>query len=168
MLDTKRTFDRLIAKYAPTPEHARRILSNHIYVKFSGQLAGSQEYMSMEKLYELSASGRYDLIILDTPPTKHALDFLTAPKRMTDVLDRSILDILMRPLDAAGRFSLGLMMRTAKRVLKTVDQAVGMQFLSDLSEFFRAFEGLYDGFRERAAKVNDLLRSRTCRSSPSS
>jgi anion-transporting ArsA/GET3 family ATPase len=160
MLDTKRNFDELIGKFAKTEEARKRVLENRFYQTISGNVVGSQEYMAMEKLYELHQARKYDLIVLDTPPTKHALDFLKAPTRMTNVLDRSVLDVLMKPFDAAGRLSLGLLARAAKRIAKKVDEVVGLQFVHDLSEFFQAFEGLYDGFRERAQRVNELLRER--------
>ncbi len=160
MLDTKRNFDELIGKFAKTEEARRRILENRFYQTISGNVVGSQEYMAMEKLYELHRLERYDLIVLDTPPTKNAIDFLQAPTRMTNVLDRTVLDVLMKPFDAAGKLSLGLLARAAKRIARKIDEVVGLQFVHDLSEFFQAFEGMYDGFRERAQKVNELLRER--------
>ncbi len=158
MLDTKRTFDRLIERYAPSPEHAKRILTNHIYVRFSGQLAGSQEYMAMEKLYEVYTAGKYDLIVLDTPPTKHALDFLTAPKRLSEFLEGSTLKWFLTPYFTAGRWSFGIVQRVTKWVIDWLDQLFGLEMLKELSEFFRAFETLWGGFKERAEKVNELLR----------
>lgn len=160
MLDTKRNFDELIGKFAKTDEARRRILENRFYQTISSNVVGSQEYMAMEKLYELHAQKRYDLIVLDTPPTKNAIDFLQAPTRMTNVLDRSVLDVLMKPFDAAGKLSLGLLARAAKRIARKIDDVIGLQFVHDLSEFFQAFEGMYDGFRDRAQKVNALLRER--------
>ncbi|HZV01196.1 MAG TPA: ArsA-related P-loop ATPase [Planctomycetota bacterium] len=160
MLDTKRNFDELIGKVAGSEEKKQRILENRFYQTISGNVVGSQEYMAMEKLYELHQRRAYDVIVLDTPPTKHALDFLMAPSRMTNVLDKSVLDVLMRPFDRAGRLSLGLLARAAKKVAKKIDDVVGLQFVHDLSEFFQAFEGMYDGFRDRAKKVNELLREK--------
>jgi anion-transporting ArsA/GET3 family ATPase len=160
MLDTKRNFDELIGKFAKTDEARRRILENRFYQTISGNVVGSQEYMAMEKLYELHRARRYDVIVLDTPPTKNAIDFLQAPARMTNVLDRTVLDVLMKPFDAAGKMSLGLLARAAKRIARKIDELVGLQFVHDLSEFFQAFEGMYDGFRERAQRVNELLRER--------
>jgi len=158
MLDTKRNFDELIGRFAKTEEARRRILENRFYQTISGNVVGSQEYMAMEKLYELHQEKRYDVIVLDTPPTKHALDFLEAPSRLTNVLDRSVLDLLMKPFDRAGKLSLGLLARAAKRIARKIDELVGLQFVHDLTEFFQAFEGLYEGFRDRAQKVNALLR----------
>jgi len=160
MLDTKRQFDELIGKFARTDEARQRILGNRFYQTISSNVVGSQEYMAMEKLWELDAQGRHELIVLDTPPTKHALDFLMAPSRMTNVLDKSVLDVLMKPFDRAGRLSLGLLARAAKKIAKKIDDVVGLQFVHDLSEFFQAFEGMYDGFRDRAKKVNELLREK--------
>jgi anion-transporting ArsA/GET3 family ATPase len=160
MLDTKRNFDELIGKVAKTDEARRRVLENRFYQTISSNVVGSQEYMAMEKLYELRQAGRYDVIVLDTPPTKHALDFLKAPQRMTNVLDKTVLDVLMKPFDAAGKLSFGILARAAKKIARRIDQLVGLQFVHDLSEFFQAFDGLYEGFRERAQKVNELLRER--------
>ena len=160
MLDTKTTFDDLVHRYAKSEEKAKGIIENGFYQAISGALSGTHEYMAMEKLYELHQRRAYDVIVLDTPPTKHALDFLMAPSRMTNVLDKSVLDVLMRPFDRAGRLSLGLLARAAKKVAKKIDDVVGLQFVHDLSEFFQAFEGMYDGFRDRAKKVNELLREK--------
>ncbi len=158
MLDTKHTFDRVIERYAKTEEARRKVLDNRFYQEISSQIVGSHEYMAMEKLHELHESGRYDLIVLDTPPSKHALDFLTAPKRMTDILDSSVFEVLMKPFDVAGRLTGGLMGRVAKRIAKKIDEAIGMQFVYDVTEFFRAFDTLYAGFRARAMSVDQLLR----------
>jgi anion-transporting ArsA/GET3 family ATPase len=158
MLDTKHTFDRVIERYAKTEEAKRKVLDNRFYQEISSQIVGSHEYMAMEKLHELHESGKYDLIVLDTPPSKHAFDFLTAPKRMTDILDSSVFEVLMKPFDVAGRLTGGLMGRVAKRIAKKIDEAIGMQFVYDVTEFFRAFDTLYEGFRARAQNVDKLLR----------
>ncbi len=159
MLDTKRTFDALVVKYAPSEAAKKRILENRLYEQISSALAGSHEYMAMEKLLELSADPRFDLIVLDTPPTRHALDFLEAPERMMDVLDTSVLKWLLKPYFAAGRLTLKIATKTGAIALKLADAVVGMQFLQDLSEFALAFEELYGGFQERAEKVHHLLRA---------
>jgi anion-transporting ArsA/GET3 family ATPase len=160
MLDTKRNFDELIGRFAKSDEARRRVLENRFYQTISGNVVGSQEYMAMEKLFELHGQKRYDVIILDTPPTKNAIDFLKAPSRMTNVLDKTVLDVLMKPFDAAGKISLGLLAKAARRVARKIDELVGLQFVHDLSEFFQAFDGMYEGFRDRAQKVNALLRER--------
>jgi len=112
----------------------------------------------MEKLLELSRDERFDLVVLDTPPTRHALDFLEAPDRMLGFLDTHVLRFFLRPYFVAGRLTLKVATRTGGLALKLVDRFLGLQFLQDLSEFFLAFEALYDGFKERAARVHALLR----------
>jgi anion-transporting ArsA/GET3 family ATPase len=158
MLDTKSTFDALVTRYAPDEAARRRILGNRFYREVSAALAGSHEYMAMEKLLELTADARFDLIVLDTPPTRHALDFLEAPDRLLSFLDASILRWFLRPYFAAGRLTLRVATRTGAAALKLADRFLGLQFLADLSEFFLAFESMYDGFKERAGKVHALLR----------
>jgi anion-transporting ArsA/GET3 family ATPase len=157
-LDTKRTFDALVERYAPDVEARNRILDNRFYRQVSAALAGSHEYMAMEKLLELSNDPRFDLVVLDTPPTRHALDFLEAPTRMMGFLDAGILRWFLRPYFVAGRLTIKVATRTGAMALRIVDRALGLQFLQDLSEFFLAFEGMYDGFKERAARVHRLLR----------
>jgi anion-transporting ArsA/GET3 family ATPase len=157
-LDTKRTFDGLVEKHAPSETARRRILENPFYCQVSAALAGSHEYMAMEKLLELQRDERYDLIVLDTPPTRHALDFLEAPERLLSFLDTSVLRLFLRPYFVAGRLTLKVATRTGALALKLADKALGLQFLRDLSEFFLAFDGMYDGFKERAAAVHTLLR----------
>jgi anion-transporting ArsA/GET3 family ATPase len=112
----------------------------------------------MEKLLELSADERFDLVVLDTPPTRHALDFMEAPDRLISFLDTSILRFFLRPYFVAGRLTFKIATRTGAAAFKLVDRFLGLQFLQDLSEFFLAFEGMYDGFKERAARVHALLR----------
>jgi anion-transporting ArsA/GET3 family ATPase len=158
-LDVKRTFDTLVERYASSPEAQERILRNPYYRQVSSALAGSHEYMAMEKLLELSADARFDLVVLDTPPTRHALDFLDAPDRMLGFLDASVLRFFLKPYVAAGRLTLEVASRTGRALIDIIDKAVGLQFVRDLSEFFLAFEGMYDGFKERAARVHDLLRN---------
>ena len=159
-LDTKRTFDRLIEKHAASEAACDSILHNRFYKEVSSALAGSHEYMAMERLLELQGTSRWELIILDTPPTRHALDFLEAPDRMLSFLDTSVLRFLLKPYFVAGRLSFKVASRTGALALKVVDRALGLEFLRDLSEFFLGFEGMYDGFKERAARVHELLRDR--------
>src|ERR687895_121743 len=139
--------------HAPDEETRDRILNNRIYQQLSAALAGSQEYMAMEKLFELHAEDRYDLLVLDTPPSRNALDFLEAPKRLTQFIEGRSLQLFMRPtgigMKGFGRgTSLGL------SVLKRI---TGVDLLQDISEFFQAFSGMVGGFRERARRVNELL-----------
>jgi anion-transporting ArsA/GET3 family ATPase len=157
-LDTQHTFDALVRRHATSPEARQRILENRFYRQVSAALAGSHEYMAMEKLLELSREDRFDLVVLDTPPTRHALDFLEAPDRMLAFLDTGVLRYFLRPYFAAGRLTLRVATRTGALALKLADKALGLQFLRDLSEFFLAFDGMYDGFKERAAAVHALLR----------
>jgi anion-transporting ArsA/GET3 family ATPase len=160
-LDTQRTFDALVERHAASKEARRRILENRFYQQVSAALAGSHEYMAMEKLLELAADARFDLIVLDTPPTRHALDFLEAPQRLMGFLDTSVLRWILKPYFVAGRLTLKLATHTGALALRIADRVLGVQFLQDLSEFFLAFEGMYEGFKERAAQVHQLLRQPT-------
>jgi anion-transporting ArsA/GET3 family ATPase len=158
VLDVKSTFDALVVRYAPDEAARKRILENRFYRQVSAALAGSHEYMAMEKLLELSADERFDLVVLDTPPTRHALDFLEAPERLMGFLDASVLRFFLRPYFVAGRLTLKVATRSGALALKLADRLLGLEFLQDLSEFFLAFESMYDGFKERAARVHTLLR----------
>jgi anion-transporting ArsA/GET3 family ATPase len=158
-LDTKRTFDTLVERHTVDAAARRRILDNRFYKQVSSALAGSHEYMAMEKLLDLASDKRFDLIVLDTPPTRHALDFLEAPDRMMGFLDASVLRWFLKPYFIAGRLTLKVATRTGALFLKLADRVLGLQFLQDLSEFFLAFEGMYAGFKERAVQVNAVLRA---------
>ena len=160
-LDTRRTFDALVERHMADEEARRRVLQNRFYKQVSSAMAGSHEYMAMEKLLEVSADPRFDLVVLDTPPTRHALDFLEAPDRLMGFLDTSVLRYFLRPYFVAGRLTLRVATRTGAMALRMADRFLGLQFLQDLSEFFLAFEGMYDGFKARAAQVKDLLRGPT-------
>ena len=160
MLDIKGTFDALVlAAHAGRGPARDRILENRFYHHVSAALAGSHEYMAMEKLLELASDDRFDLVVLDTPPTRHALDFLEAPDRLLGFLDVSVLRFFLRPYFKAGRLTMKVATRTGAMLLKLADRFLGLQFLQELSEFFLAFEGMYDGFRARAADVQALLRA---------
>jgi anion-transporting ArsA/GET3 family ATPase len=158
MLDTKRTFDALVERYTSDEAARDRILGNRFYQHVSTALAGSHEYMAMEKLLDLHGDPRFDLVVLDTPPTRHALDFLEAPDRLMGFLDTSVLRWVLKPYFVAGRLTLKVATRTGAMALGLADRFLGLQFLQDLSEFFLAFEGMYDGFQERAARVRQILR----------
>ena len=157
-LDTRRTFDALVERHAADEAARRRILGNRLYKQVSAALAGSHEYMAMEKLLDLSADERFHLVVLDTPPTRHALDFLEAPERLMGFLDTSVLRWFLKPYFVGGRLALKVATRTGALFLALADRVLGLQFLQDLSEFFLAFDGMYAGFKERAAKVHALLR----------
>ena len=153
MLDAKATFDDLVARHAPDEESRERVLNNRIYQQISNALAGSQEYMAMEKLFELHHSGRFDLLVLDTPPTRDALDFLDAPRRLTQFIEGRSLKVFMKPSGIAARVA----GRGAAMALSVLRRIVGFDLLADLSEFFSAMSGMVDGFQERAKRVNELL-----------
>ena len=159
MLDTKTTFDEVVMQYAPTQEQAERIIANRFYRNISGTLSGTQEYMAMEKLYELHADGAYDLIVIDTPPTRNALDFLDAPKRLTDFFESRVLRWFLMPYMKAGGGVMRIANVAATTFLRIVKRIVGAEVLEDTAEFFANLEGMYEGFKERARDVAALLRS---------
>ena len=159
MLDTKTTFDEVVTQYAPTPEQGERIINNRFYKSIAGTLSGTQEYMAMEKLYELHANGDYDLIVIDTPPTRHALDFLDAPKRLIDFFESRVLRWFLIPYMKAGGGIFKIANVAATAFLRIVKRIVGAEVLEDTAEFFANLEGMYDGFKQRARDVNNLLRS---------
>jgi anion-transporting ArsA/GET3 family ATPase len=153
MLDTKTTFDDVVTRNAASEEQAQAILDNRLYRNISSALGGTQEYMAMEKLYELHQAGRYDLVVVDTPPTRRALDFLDAPGRMMRFLNNRIFRLLMTPT-RAGLRALGV---ATQMFLRTISRVVGGAMVADAVAFFAAFEGMEQGFRDRAAKVEQLL-----------
>ena len=153
MLDAKATFDELVRRHAPDEETRDRILSNRIYQQLSAALAGSQEYMAMEKLFELHAENRYDLLVLDTPPTRSALDFLDAPRRLMQFIEGRALQVFMRPTG----FGMRVFGRGTSMMFSILRRVTGVEVLEDLSEFFQAFSGMVGGFRERAKRVSELL-----------
>jgi anion-transporting ArsA/GET3 family ATPase len=159
MLDTKSTFDKVVTRYAPTRDQADRIIANRFYKNISGTLSGTQEYMAMEKLYELYADGGFDLIVIDTPPTRNALDFLDAPKRMTDFFDSRVLRWFLLPYMKAGGGFMRVANVAARTFLGIVKRIVGAEVLDDTAEFFGNMEGMYEGFKQRAREVATLLRS---------
>jgi anion-transporting ArsA/GET3 family ATPase len=159
MLDTKTTFDKVVMTYAPTREQADRIISNRFYRNVSATLSGSQEYMAMEKLYELHLEGGFDLVVIDTPPTRHALDFLDAPKRMTDFLESRVLRWLLLPYMKAGGGLMRFANVAATTFLRIVRRIIGSEALEDTAEFFANLEGMYEGFKQRARDVSALLHS---------
>ena len=153
MLDAKETFDALVARHAEDAEARDRVLNNRIYQQISGALAGSQEYMAMEKLFELHSEGRFDLLVLDTPPSRNALDFLDAPQRLTQFIEGKSLQIFIKPTGLAARVA----SRGTGVALSVLKRIVGFDLLADLSEFFTAFSGMIGGFQDRAHRVSSLL-----------
>ncbi|MEI7887071.1 MAG: ArsA family ATPase [Actinomycetes bacterium] len=153
MLDTKSTFDELVRRYAADTDQADRILGNSFYRNISGSLSGTQEYMASEKLYELAIESDYDLVVVDTPPTRNALDFLEAPKRLAKFLDHRLYRVLMLPT----RGIVKAVNAAAQTLLRSITKVVGAEVIADAIAFFGAFEGMEQGFKERASKVDDLL-----------
>ena len=153
MLDTKSTFDDLVMANAASPDQGTRILENRFYRNISGALSGTQEYMAMEKLYELHQRTDFDLVVVDTPPTRHALDFIDAPRRLSRFLDHR----LFRMVTAPGRGVMKAVNVAAQTFLRTVAKVVGGEVIDDAVAFFQAFEGMEEGFRQRAAAVLELL-----------
>lgn len=159
MLDARATFDGVIGRFARDPATRDRILQNGFYQRASATLSGSHEYMAMEKLFEVSRSGRWDLIVLDTPPTRNALDFLDAPRRLVDVLDGGALRWLSQGTGfSAARAGLRLFGRGKEALFAVFERFTGKEVVAGLSEFVTAFSSLMDGFRARAADVLEMLR----------
>jgi anion-transporting ArsA/GET3 family ATPase len=153
MLDTKSTFDELVIKNAGDDEQAQRILQNRFYRNISGALSGTQEYMAMEKLYELHQQTDFDVVVVDTPPTRNALDFIDAPRRLSRFLDHR----LFRMVTSPGRGLVKAVNVAAQTFLRTVAKVVGAEVIDDAIAFFQAFEGMEQGFRDRAEAVFHLL-----------
>lgn len=155
MLDAQSTFDDLVGRYATSPDQAQAILANPVYRNLSGAMSGTQEYMAVEKLYELQESGDFDLIVVDTPPAQHALDFMEAPKHLARLLDNRLFKLLMTPTRAGLRaLELG-----AQLMLRTIAKVAGGQVVTDTVQFFTQFEGMEEGFRTRAHRADELLHS---------
>ncbi len=159
MLDTKRTFDDLVRRYASNPEVAERILKNKVYRYMSGSLAGTQEYMAMEKLHSVRQDKSWDLIVLDTPPTSNALDFLDAPERMANLVDSPAMRWFIEAFEGSGKFSFNLVGKGAAFLLRGLSRFTGTGFLEVVAEFITDFNDLFGGFRQRAIQVSDDLRS---------
>jgi anion-transporting ArsA/GET3 family ATPase len=156
MLDMKTSFDRVVRRHAPD-EAREAILNNRIYQYFSTSLAGTQEYAAAERLFELHSEGEWDLIVLDTPPTTHALDFLEAPNRLEDAIDNKALQWIYKPGVLAGKRGLGIFSMGTSYVLKTLGRLTGTQLLEEFSVFLRSFSTLFEGLRDRAREVRDAL-----------
>ncbi|HLI54210.1 MAG TPA: ArsA-related P-loop ATPase [Acidimicrobiales bacterium] len=154
MLDTKQSWDDLVRRHAPDATTRDRILSNPLYQNISGKFVQSHDYIAMERLYEIHTSGDYDLIVVDTPPTRNALDFIEAPRRMADFFSSRLLRLLIAPYRSR-------MVNLASRPFYQVaDRVLGSQFLEDIAEFFILFQTMYAGFVERATAVERLLRDK--------
>ena len=152
-LDPKETFDRTVERHAPDEAASRRILANPIYDRISVALAGSQEYMAIEALHELVEGGEFDLVVLDTPPSQQASDFLAAPTRLLDLFQGRAMRAVVRSAGAGGRVA----GRGAAMMFSLLRRITGVDLLHDLAEFFDAIAGMVDGMSERAARVRELL-----------
>ena len=157
MLDMKRTFDDVVVAHS-TPDRAEQILANPFYQTLSSSFAGTQEYMAMEKLGQLRASERWDLIIVDTPPSRSALDFLDAPNRMSRFLDGTMIRLLTAPARAGGRAGMRLVGAGFMVFSRIISKILGGQLLRDISAFVAALDSMFGGFRERATQTYELLR----------
>ena len=151
MLDTKQSWDDLVHRHAPDEETRDQILANSLYKNISGKFVQSHDYIAMERLYEIHSSGEYDLIIVDTPPTRHAIDFLDAPERMADFFSSKLLRWLTAP--AKSR----VVSMASKPFYTVADRVLGSQFLEDIAEFFTLFQTMAPGFVERAEAVKKTL-----------
>lgn len=152
MLDTKQSWDALVRRHAPDRATAEQILANPLYQNVTGRFAQSHEYIAMERLYELHAEGEFDLLVVDTPPTRDALDFLDAPRRMADFFASGLLRWLIAPSRSR------LVSLASRPFYQVADRILGTQFLEDVAEFFLLFQSMYDGFVTRAQAVSGLLR----------
>jgi anion-transporting ArsA/GET3 family ATPase len=157
MLDTKSTFDALVTKHAGDEQQAQRILANRFYQNISGALSGTQEYMATEKLYELHHDRDFDLVVVDTPPSRNALDFLDAPGRLARFLDHRLYRVLMAPTRGAMK----AVSAAAQAFVRSVTKVVGGDVFDDAITFFTAFDGMEKGFKERAQAVDALLSADT-------
>ena len=159
MLDPGQTFDEMVSRYAPDPETARRLLDSKMYRQVSGRLAGAQEYAAMEKLHDIHVRGRHELLVLDTPPTADALDFLEAPQKMVDAVSSPAVALLVNTYRTAGKVSLGMLGFGAAYVVRRLVRFTGAGFLDDVAGFLADLSALLEGMQERAAQVMDLLTS---------
>ncbi len=157
MLDQKQAFDEVVARHAKDPEAVKRILANPVYAQISGSLAGAQEYAAMAKLHDFDRAGAYDLIIVDTPPTAHALDFLDAPRKLSEAIDSPAIE-WFRKLQGQGGSRWSIVGKTGSFVIKRLSKFVGTKFLDDLSVFFTEFNDILGGFKQRAEETFALLR----------
>lgn len=158
MLDPKSTFDDLVRRHASSPAVADRILQNQFYRHVSTSLAGTQSYMAMEKVLSVLNSERYDLIVLDTPPTSEALDFLDAPERLIEALDSPAMRWLVQSLQPTGGISMRLLARGVAALLRTMGRLTGRGFLEELASFVGELNELFGGFKQRANQVSRAFR----------
>jgi anion-transporting ArsA/GET3 family ATPase len=158
-LDTKRTFDAIVRRFAPSPDTAERILHNRLYQQLSDELGGSAEYMAMEKLHELMHHGRYQLVVVDTPPSSHARDLLAAPTRLGELLATRAVTLLRAPASLLTAAGSGVGRLGMAALLKVLERWTGLTLLQELSHFVSGFDSMIAGFRARAEEVERLLHS---------
>jgi anion-transporting ArsA/GET3 family ATPase len=156
MLDQKAAFDEVVARHAKDPAAVQRILANPVYAQISGSLAGAQEYAAMAKLHDFDRTGEWDLIVVDTPPTSHALDFLDAPRKLSEAIDSPAVEWFRKLGSGKGGWS--IVGKTGGFILKRLAKFVGTKFIDDLSIFFTEFNDILGGFRTRAEETFSLLR----------
>ena len=157
MLDTKQSWDALVMRHAPDEETAYRILDNRLYENLTARFVQSHDYVAMERLFEIHQTGTYDLIIVDTPPTRNAFDFLDAPARMAEFFGGRLLRWLTAPYRVGGKRGARILTMASRPFYQVADRLLGSQFLQDIAEFFLNFQSMYDGFVERSRAVEALL-----------
>ncbi len=157
MLEPKRTFDELVRRYAPDEETVQRLLQSKLYQQVSSKLAGSQEYAAMEMLHAIRQEERYDLLVLDTPPTANALDFLDAPGKMVDAIKSPAVSLFVRTYQKAGHLSMDMLGYGASYVVRRLSRFVGSEFLNDIAEFLTRLSSLLEGMSERGKAVQEML-----------
>jgi anion-transporting ArsA/GET3 family ATPase len=160
MLDTKQSWDDLVLRHAKDEETAYRILENRLYHNLTARFVQSHDYIAMERLFELHSSGEYDLIVIDTPPTRNAIDFLEAPARMAEFFGSRLLRWLTLPYRVGGRRGTRVLNVASKPFYQIADRILGSKFLQDIAEFFMSFQTMYEGFVDRARSVERLLHDR--------
>jgi anion-transporting ArsA/GET3 family ATPase len=160
MLDTKQSWDELVLRHAPDETTAYRILDNRLYHNVTARFVQSHDYIAMERLYDLHANGAYDLIIIDTPPTRNAIDFLEAPARMAEFFGGRLVRLLTMPYRLSGGRGARMFNAASRPFYQVADRILGSQFLQDIAEFFLNFQTMYPGFVERARAVEQLLHDR--------
>lgn len=158
-LDTKRTFDAIVRRFAATPAAAEQVLANRLYQEISNGLSGSAEYMAMEKLHELLHHHDYDLVVVDTPPSANAKDLLAAPNRLAELLATRAVSFLQAPASLLSTGASTAARMTFSALLKALERWTGLQLLSDLADFVTGFESMLEGFQQRAGDVDAWLRS---------
>ncbi len=159
-LDTKRTFDEIIDNFSPSDRIRDRIYENKIYKILTDALSGTQEYMALEKLHELAGKKKFDVIILDTPPSRNALEFLKAPARLSQFMtNNKFFRIFLSPGMSAGRWGLKILSFGGSSVMKVLEKATGAELIKDIAEFFQNFEELIEGFGTRADEIEQLMKS---------